>query len=283
MVNLKKNKNEDRTKTYCCEILLNNMVSDEIQSMLRPLNLMQKIIFLPQYSIRDNFITPNNSISNSYTICVTISFIIITFYRIYLMYIMHTISKNSSYLRLFVFIFDLFFYALGFIIHAFVCISQTKINTDFVLTIQEVHNSLYNTKYDYKKFMYMNWVYVFLLFMFYISSSLYTFLIFKEVSIMQVVAFFFLICFDAYMVCAIRLMTLLKDELDRWNKEVLNSSSKDDDTCKMLFQCYANILECYDRYRHSYRIVVSQQLIKFVRNQLQLFKFHVSKWKQHEV
>ncbi|KAL0861743.1 hypothetical protein ABMA27_009219 [Loxostege sticticalis] len=57
-----------KKKVNLYECLLNNYIDDDMQSFLRPLELSQHLMFQSKFTIRDNFITPNGHLYNTFAL-----------------------------------------------------------------------------------------------------------------------------------------------------------------------------------------------------------------------
>lgn len=57
------------TRHYRVEVLLHNFITEDMQFMLRPLNLIQSILLYSKYQIKDNFITSHSFKYTAFIMC----------------------------------------------------------------------------------------------------------------------------------------------------------------------------------------------------------------------
>lgn len=112
------------------EILLNNYVDKEVQKILMPLNILQRITFCPKYRIKSNFITPNDGSTYVISFILTILFIVIKIANLLFMSYHPSVPAAvfipSIYCKL--------LHCYGFAMNFIVCIWYSEHNIKFVLT-----------------------------------------------------------------------------------------------------------------------------------------------------
>ena len=132
-----------------------------------------------------------------------------------------------------------------------------KNNISFVLKIQDVHRFLKNT--SNKRFTICNWIFV-ITALFSTTTMLVSESIRLKLPHYNLVCGVILLCFDANMVYATRLITLLCDKVHLWNIAAQNLHQIDHSDNEMyykeMFQAFANLLECYDICRASFQHMV---------------------------
>ena len=240
--------------------LIDNFVDKDIQSMLFPFNLMQNMLFCPRYRIKDNFIYPNNFVSKSISLCVSILSIFLYCYQVYKLHINANIRYylNISYIASYV---DLFMYSIGFAMSYVFNVWQTKRNILLILRIQKVHRFL-NEKPLFKRFIIYNWISVSVVF-----GSLIVriccLLTNVNPSFTHCLNWISLFCFDLNYICAIRLIKLLGNKVDLWINQTQHlqrlqrmNTSEIETYCRKMFQAYVNILDCYKIYENSFQYTV---------------------------
>lgn len=245
-----------RKKDNRIEVLLDNKVDTDIQSMLLPLNLMQYVLFSPKYSLKNNFITTNSFISSACALLVVLCFILVFAYRIYFMQSNKIMTKYFPFLYLSSYP-DIIFYSIGFINNFLMNIVESQRNIRFVLIYQDVHRSLSigtGKENSLKKFVVWNWTCIIIIFSFFIISENYLYF-----SLHLPHYFYFtsllIICFDANVVYAIGLLRILIDKLLLFNTKIrsLTTQGAGKTHCIELFQIYVNIMQCYEHYIMSFQ------------------------------
>ena len=250
-------------KSTRVEIISNNIIDKDVQSMLLPLDLLQIVQFCPKYCIKDNFISPNSRLSNFISLCATMFFILHLSYYVLYITIADAIATNQE---LFIFILlssELVFVCTGFIMTFFLKILRTSENITLVLKFQDIHRHLNNDK-KFKRFIIVNWFAVVSLSMFSIGALTFCGIM-VGISIGTVFTGVILLGFDANIFYCIRVIQLLKDKIDLWNLQVFQHKNMEDreieEYCKVMFQAYVHILDCFDIYKGSFQQIVSHQEI----------------------
>lgn len=250
---LKRQKLADILQIDYDENLSKTIVAEDIQSML-PLNLMQKIIFSPKYRIKNNRITPHNLASKIITLCATLLCCILYVCRLYV----NGAFPSSSFVRIFRHYANMVFYGTGLIINYLISIVKVNSNIRFVLNMQDVHAML-NSRSSFKTFIIGNWISMITIFVYYVFLIILSFMAYKHYALHVISGILFLICFDANMIYAIRLMNLLKIKIVLWTCALTTVETSNDKNilCRSLFKAYASILECYNNFENALNVLVS--------------------------
>lgn len=248
------------------KIYLNNFVDKDVQSMFLPLNLMQMISFCPKYRIKNNLITTNNPLSKFIALCGTTLYISIFFCNLYYSYSIYS-SVNYNNLKVAAKMANFCLFTLWFINNCIRSVFRAKENVLFILTFQNIHRFL-NSENKFKLFVIGNWVIVAIFVIISMSSLIYV----TALDLMPafvIWGYFAFMIIDVHLICATRLIQLLKDKVDLWSVQALNyqiTGDRDEKIhCEKLFDAYINILDCYDIYKIS-----SQQLVSTLRIYLSL-------------
>lgn len=233
---------------------MGNMVDKDIQSMLRPLNLMPNIMLYSKYFIRDNYIIPNTKIFKG--LCATIVYLSAYTYRVYESHKNINVSKTIDF-KLVVSIFDFFSYTFGYFMIFFINVIRSKSNIKFVLIYQDVHRFLV-TKTGFQNSIIENWIFILLIIFWYTCIVIYE-IFFLSNAINTSICDLLLLIFEANFIYAIRLIKLVKDKVILMNGEILSlkNVSVDKANCIKIFQAYDDILKCYDYIVMSFRLLVS--------------------------
>ena len=232
---------------------VNSIVDKDVQSMLLPLNIM----CFPKYRIKSNAISPNSLIIRLVTMILILLFMCSCIYVTYAVS-WHRASINyTSFVAISIY-FDCIFYCSGFALDFVLNILQAKKNIQFVLTFQEIHRFL-NNETDFNQFIIWNWVLVIVALGFY-AIFLYTFWMLLGLSYIALIASYTLVVFDLNTIYLSRILKLLESKVRLWNIKILNSQEiygLDENNAKIIFQAYANILECYNIHKYCSQQFVS--------------------------
>ena len=156
-------------------ISLKNVVYEDVQSILFPLNLMQYFMLCPKYRIHNHLITPNNLISHLLSFIGVVLFLIIFAFHAHALYFDADTLGFPKFADFWGFFSDFIFFSVGFIMNFVLGIVNSKNNISFVLTFQEVHRFL-NNEITSKRFIICNWIIVILFPLLYIFVYTYVFI-----------------------------------------------------------------------------------------------------------
>lgn len=257
---LKERKIHNINRNSRLEVVADNFVDKDVQSMLLPLNLMQQLYFCPKYRIKDNFISPNNFRSCLVSLCATIIFLSVIFYRFYSRIFSKSLKDFYKIDDDIITYFDFIITLTGFLINFFAVIFQTDQNVAFVLKILYIHR-FFNNRTAFKHFIVGNWLSVILI---HVAGIIFIISINLGLKLPRYNLFcgLILISFDANIVYAIRIITLLKNKVDLWNIQTLSfqnlKNSVSEDYCTKLYQGYIYILDCYDIYKVTFQKMVRE-------------------------
>lgn len=231
------------------------MLDKEIKSMLSPLNLMHNILMFPKYRIKNNSIYPNRLKHfkiNIPPICATLLLIYLFSIRIHSIHC----SKNSSLTSYLSVSYEFTAFTFSLILNFMINVLYSRSNIYLVFKLQEVHRILSDDCFNY--FVIWNWISAVLVITVYICITIFNSLI-VQWPIKDLLYGFAFLCFDIDYVYAIRLIRFLSRKVDIWNSRVQNLGNIDNNEmqCKAMFQCYLNILECYNLVKKSYQQLVS--------------------------
>ncbi|PZC77078.1 hypothetical protein B5X24_HaOG200728 [Helicoverpa armigera] len=247
---------QNNNNIFQVEMLLNNYVDEDIQSMLLPLNMLHFIRLCPKFIIRDNFITPNSSKFNSVFFIATIVWLFALFYDIHTEFWEELVNFNITDSVSFS-----VFFSSGLIVNLSLSVFRTRDYVSFVLKFQNVHRFL-NNESDFKVFTFINWFIVILFVIIYGGFVIILILITDTLTI-QLFCAFVLLSFDADIIYIIRFMKLLKDKFNLWNEQALQVRNMRDgnkeEYCQKLYQAYIDIMECYRLIKTFSRLVVSKK------------------------
>lgn len=232
-------------------VSLDNFVDKDVQSVFLPFRIFQNVMICPKYTIKNDFMTPNNIKSNLFSLFGTIMFISAFTYRFYKSF---SNSKNQTRAIYFAFCFEWFYYCTGFTINYFSTFLYSKKEVKFVLTLQKIHRLL-NDKRTSTRYLIFNWVWLLSIIPCYIAF-------FTRLSLQITIPYYHLITitllfFDFNTIFAIQFIKLLKFKLILWNIEAVNSHDYESTESKLkienIFKAFMNVLKCYNMYKVMYQ------------------------------
>ncbi|KAF9797788.1 hypothetical protein SFRURICE_017983 [Spodoptera frugiperda] len=231
------------------------LIDREVQAILRPLNLMQHITFGPKYRIKNNYIFPNNLLTNVLSLAAKIVFIFSYTYCVYFgSTYAERISQPITFLD-FLRFYDCLFYCIGFALTFVIQVTQGKNSILFVLLFQEVHRFL-NNKISIKQTVSSIWIVVILTSLF-VPVYFIVFCVLVNFPFYFIIPSHFLAAFDFNMVYATQVMKLLTNKVDLWVSQVKYGDKLESrhrgDYWRKLFQTYVDIMKCYDIHNNCYR------------------------------
>lgn len=251
---------------YRVEILLNNLVDKDVQSIFLPFNVLQAITLCPKYRIKDNFITPNSLSSNISSLIATIIIIFLHIYRFNILYYASDTPETMKNSLIFV----LCYYSVGHVIFYINSVRHSNRNVILVLTFQKIFRFLNNASAKHtKRFTEWNWV-----------------IVFSILSTLPVVSFIFIsyfwyvmnaplhhliiltsVAFDVSKIYAIRLLKLFEIKVNSWNEQAANVENFEHDDEELLnqklFEAFVDIMRCFEIFQTSFRHLVSR-IFRFI-------------------
>ncbi|XP_064292770.1 uncharacterized protein LOC135309948 [Plodia interpunctella] len=241
------------TRNERTEILLNNYLDNEFKKMLLPLNIMHNFIFFPKFKIMNNFITPNNTYQNMIAV-FGFAIYLIPFTIKYFM----SVRTSSDYIYNF---FDLMFYAYGIGTNCLISALQTNSNVNLVLSLSKTHHQQI-FKINLRRITTWNWIYIVSCITLYFSNALYITIEARNLdNLVACVCIYILICIDINMVYAIRILQVIRMQLENWilefeSPEVAKSIDINENIWNKRFQMYVDIQETFTIYKKVHQIQV---------------------------
>lgn len=234
----------------------NNIVDEDVQSLVLPFNIIQYIMFCPKYRIKNNCVTPNSLFSNFVSLVGTLAFISMFIYRHYVLYAINHCMGYTALMCSITFV-DCIYYCFGFAMNFVFGVIYTNKSVNFVLIFQKVHRIL-NNRSTFRRSVIINWIGL----MSYLGGYIFAFTYFcVSLSFEHMFNFYLLVFFDLNTICAIRGFNLLEDKIAIWNNHLLLSQDAerafDPNNCKIMLQAYFDLLECYKLHRVCFQQFVS--------------------------
>ncbi|PZC79304.1 hypothetical protein B5X24_HaOG201001 [Helicoverpa armigera] len=240
---------------------INNMVDNDLQALLRPLNLVPRLLFCASYRIRHNFICPNSFLYNVLVVFYFVSFRCLALYTvIYLcIYIVDFHGGSKIFFTLFDCL-DFTIFSIGFLINTYVCFKESDNNILLILKIQYVLRNLNVSRLCLKSLIASSWWSVILIHAFFIVSGTYYCYYFSELRITDVLTQYPTILFDVNVIYASLLIKLLEKTLRVWIEAVQKQNidnSERERHLEMLFDVYFNIQGAYKIIDKTFQIQVN--------------------------
>ncbi|KAF9800118.1 hypothetical protein SFRURICE_016995 [Spodoptera frugiperda] len=261
-----------RNKKYKVKMFVENTnfnnVDNDMEQMLKPLNLFQTITFYPKYSIKNNKIIPSTLITNFFTLAATIVFSLNFLYRIYRYQNNPVVTDKITF---FFFNFESITYCAGYFINFFLSVFRTNDNITLIITIQEINRFL-NDRTGFRRFTIWNWINGFMIFGFYTILITY-FTTTLKMSAFAVVCSFINITVDINQIYVMRIIEFLKDKvvlleaniLKYGNEEGINNDDNIEDYCEKVLEVYIDIRKCYGLIESLFRLPVIEHFMWTLR------------------
>ncbi|XP_026728136.1 uncharacterized protein LOC113494146 [Trichoplusia ni] len=259
----KKNNQNTRNDITVVEVMLNNLVDKDIQSLLLPLNFATNIILCPKYRIKDNFITPNQFV---YTITAILVACAVASFFIYRLYILVNVMRIVTIVY-FELIFDVCFYVIGFIFTFILNVIQSNRNINFILTYQDVHRYL-KMGGSMKRFVFWSWMTI------YTSSFCYCIMILYFVFVQHFPHYLWINTiissfYDSNIWNAIVFVQILNVMLGKWKNNLDHGLyGVDEVNVGNMSQAFVNILNCYNEYVRLFRNVILYYVVDMIAHGL---------------
>nr|XP_049701653.1 uncharacterized protein LOC126055630 [Helicoverpa armigera] len=248
------------------DLLQNNKIEDDLQSMLRPLNFMQNILLYAKYSIRNNHIYCNTYFYNCFSLLSW--FIYRCFSLIHLISVIKSAAsgkkgwgEHSTRYFIFASVVDYVIFVIGDLTRAFLNITQSQHNVSLILKIQHVLEALQINKFKLKYYVIFNWSFIIFInscFIVFFCFFVYTF---DDVSVFDIFAGYISINHDTNIMFTIFFLKLMTKMLRVWIKKVENSRNLDNlvgnEDWNILFDVFANIQEAYTIVDKSCRLMIT--------------------------
>ncbi|PZC79316.1 hypothetical protein B5X24_HaOG201014, partial [Helicoverpa armigera] len=225
-----------------------NKIEEDLESILKPLNIMQSLFICAKYSIRNRIITHNSKLYNALRVFCTCIYSCIYLYR---MISQDHQTINKSWRKFWfgmAWIAGFILYMVGDLINTISNIKHSHKNILLVLKIQHVLSILRISGTDLRIFVCYSWASVIILNIFSISYVIcYCFT--TNIIIFEIISAYTSIAHDINIAYAIILMKL-NEKMVRVFMEELESSKCDDSKIEeywnRMLNMYLNILEIYN-------------------------------------
>nr|WCC57744.1 gustatory receptor 32 [Papilio dardanus] len=246
------------------EILLDNFIEKDIQMFLRPLNLLHYVCITTKYSIKYNFITSNNRLTNSITLLSSVIFITTYFTMIF---INNDIFELDS-VMLILLIVNYFISAFGYLLNAAMNIIQSDIHVNFIIIIKNIKKFITNDIHC-KKIMIINWIYVIVTFLFYFVIVLIHIKI-SNFYLSYAFLVIILLIYDLNTIYMIRIIKLLRVLVVSWGSELkdkqLNIADEKDEAREKLYwdtkrKSFSVIIDASNIYKELCEIQISYHIV----------------------
>lgn len=242
------------------EILLNNVLDEDFQKMLRPLNLIHSVVFLKKYDIRDNFVTSNSLKTKIISFCVIM--IALTYYVYFnashIILQSHQSADIAVTVKLLQCI-DIVFYPMSVLVlfKQKVCCSNDNIK--LILKLQEIEKVTKFCK-DIKMYTIVNWILGICL----ILNTILCTIVANLGGDIDLCGYLFIYYLNMNSMYTVRVLNLLENHM-RICTRLLKANF--DESCgnidiqfKKLHTCFMNILDACKIFKKTVRIAVSIKL-----------------------
>lgn len=242
------------------------VINRQLETILKPLNIMQNLILSQKYKIQDDVITPN---SIFYRCLSLLSVFMTTSVCIYSIRSSYT-SKPRGALSLIILIsymFSNFIDGVGYWLNFFTNVKNRQNNVFLFLKLQ---NAFKFFKIDGIYYAFVNWTIVVAVIGFYIFFVWFFWLSIEGFDAADILVTGFFIIFDLNILYASRLLNLLSCCLEMWVKNVNSlgySDEVDNETYWIrIFNVFLDVLDAYQLIQKTFQTLVSILKIKIKKN-----------------
>lgn len=237
-------------------------IDKDLQSLIKPLDMMQAWLLSAKYKIQNDIISANNLYYSSFSGLGL--FVLITTY-LYAMYFditsFETVELRNPIVWLNYFSNSIFI-VLGFLLLYYTNFIYRHDNVFLLLKIQNAFRILKIDGQNYKR---INWCIVATLFSLYLFSLVYLCLAFTNFTWWEVMSCGLLIFLDMNIMYSSRLLNLLRYHLEAWVKNVNDSACfgelNSEEYWIRLFTAFKDIFEAYQLLAKTNGVLVSNYLL----------------------
>ena len=238
----------------------NNFVGKELQSALKPINMMQAVFFCAKYKIRGNMITKNSIFYNIMSVLSTFTFTCCCYFFT-LGFSFSDDVTGFQYIQHWARIYVYLVLVTGNLLNCWNNIIQQNNNIVFIKKIQAVFTNL-NINDHFKRFICSNWMNVLIVNFYHFAWMIFSYFVIDFMGFGFTFTNQIWITLDVNILYATRIMKLLTKPLKSWVKNVKMSGlveiSEIDGYWETMFEVYLEILEAYKLFG-----IVFDQLVHF--------------------
>uniref|UniRef100_A0A2H1WBG5 Gustatory receptor n=1 Tax=Spodoptera frugiperda TaxID=7108 RepID=A0A2H1WBG5_SPOFR len=251
----------------------NNIIEPYLESILRPLNIIQNVFFCAKYRIKDHVIKP---ISRLYSAVSVIFYFLIKVYLYSSIFLTQNISGVDDFEYFFLNIYHFVIFSIGGLINVVVNIKQKYNNVLYVLKIQNVHRILKLDERCYNRTIISNWVCVLAINCFHIIWTFIYFFAFDDIDILNIMSGYMCIRFDFNGIYATRCLRLITESLKNWRRDLqmcaYTIDSRDESYWDAMFGCFIDITEVFQliekTFEPMYTLLTCSSLTWVIKNLL---------------
>lgn len=243
-------------------------IDKDLQSILRPLNMMQAMFFCTKYRIQDDIIS-----ENSFRYYIFSSFGILLNIVLFTTSMINIISPtNRSLGKTIVEVgqkYSIVSNSFGFLINYYTNVIHRHRNVLLVCKIQKIHKFL---KFRGRKFIIVHWFYVILFHCLYVYFLFSVYLFHRAIDVETVIVFYVSINFDFNILYAKSLLKILCSSVRIWTEDLRRSGyltgSDYEDYWENMFEVFMEIFKVYRLIEKTFQGQVSNIDLIFFKNML---------------
>ncbi|XP_061724318.1 uncharacterized protein LOC133530424 [Cydia pomonella] len=270
-------------RRFQTEYLINNILDQDFQAMLFPLNFVQSCFLMPRFSIINNFITPDNHAS--FYIKSIIGCLILTLSHVFRFIFYNEITKSvSTGVVDFLLYFDFTYFSFTSVIIYIVNSFHRSSVVELIIKLQHVLDVIRIDKQEFLcKHKIQNWLSISLVLIIYVFHWLSACI---DFGILDLLVHFCLVIplmiYDIQVVHVIRSVVMIKNELIAWihklekskethikpKENIVNFEVSESD----MFNAYTDIIRAFRLSNKVYQFSVSSSIyaIKLIREYMRI-------------
>ncbi|PZC77052.1 hypothetical protein B5X24_HaOG200701 [Helicoverpa armigera] len=257
-----------KTRSYPVEVLLNNRLDKEVESIFYPFHVILTLLCASKYCIRDHFITPNEY--KFYTVnFISLSYVVASFaYQMYNNQLVHIHRSDNNIVVSFLSVFLPISRCICHILYFVLNIMHCQNNVFIIVLINIIYKSL-NSFQKVRCHIINSWILLALILLIHAWLTI-TYIVIYEIyfDVIHHVSEVLLYIFDIDFVYNVRVLLMLTNYLNSWIENIkLFDDGQEYDKIHYIkmFQTYLNILRAYDVYK-----TVSQVLVRWQKSFTQI-------------
>lgn len=232
----------------------NNTIDKELQSVLRPLSLIETLLISSKYKIQNDKITTHNKCYN------VVSFIALLFKLILIVYTARQafLQYGKTDLLGFGIMYETMYNFIGWCLNYYNNIIHGPSTIVLILKIQNIQRNL---KIDGKKYIRSNWCWFIFMSCFYITYNIIYYIVYRIKDVSLCLTLFLFISFDFNVIYAMIILKILCECVKVWTKDLRRAEhlrgSEYEFYWKNMFKVFMEIFEAYQLLQKTVQKMVS--------------------------
>lgn len=225
-----------------------NIIEKDLQSLLKPLNLIQNLFLCAKYKIKDGRIYPN-----------TMLYKLVSSFGTAIILVINNYSVFDSLLWDIIYTFLVF---LGFILNCYFCLAKSQDNVALILKIQHVLRAQRKATF-FRQYSIYTWFCVVASQTFAVLTIVVYVFVLPELDLYELGRTYIVSCLDVNALYASILIKIVCESLKTWLEDVQRAEESEDENNDWdnIFHTFLEINEAYQLIVKTFQALVSWPLI----------------------